>query len=98
LFIVSLIIGGIFNYLLAQLVDRTGLSGTDRMLGMIFGVGRGVLLVGVLVLLGNFSPFAQDTWWQSSKLIPHFQGLALWLQNFLPVQFNQLAQYMPGQL
>lgn len=95
LFIASLIVGGVVNYVLAQLVDRTGLSGTDRLLGMIFGVARGILLVGVMVLLGNFSPFSQDTWWKTSELIPHFQGLAQWLHDFLPEQFSQLAQYVP---
>ena len=37
LFIASLIVGGIVNYVLGQLVDRTGLSGTDRLLGACFG-------------------------------------------------------------
>ena len=38
LFIASLIVGAIVNYVLGQLVDRTGLSGTDRVLGYIHGI------------------------------------------------------------
>ena len=33
LFVLSLIVGAIVNYVIGQLVDRTGLSGTDRVLG-----------------------------------------------------------------
>jgi len=36
LFISTLIVGAIINFMVSQLVTRTGLSGTDKMLGMIF--------------------------------------------------------------
>lgn len=92
LFIVVLIIGGLINFLFSQLVEKTGLSGTDRILGFMFGVARGILLVGVLILLGNISGLNQDPWWSSSQLIPYFQGLAQWLQSFVPTQIHNLSQ------
>jgi len=49
LFIASLIVGAIVNYVLGQLVDRTGLSGTDRVLGACFGLLRGVLIVAAIL-------------------------------------------------
>jgi membrane protein required for colicin V production len=63
----------------------------DRMLGMIFGIARGALLVGVLLLLGSTTVFSQDIWWQNSILIPHFHSLIEWLRNFLPVKFGGIA-------
>ena len=51
LFVAVLLLGGLVNYLIGQLVRKTGLGGTDRMLGMVFGVLRGVMVVAVLVLL-----------------------------------------------
>lgn len=92
LFIVVLIVGGLINAVFSQLVEKTGLSSTDRLLGFIFGVARGVLLVGVLVLLGNISGLNQDPWWSGSQLIPQFQGLAQWLQSFVPTQIHNLSQ------
>jgi membrane protein required for colicin V production len=41
LFVCVLLLGAIVNYLAGKLVDKTGLTGTDKMLGIVFGVARG---------------------------------------------------------
>jgi membrane protein required for colicin V production len=84
LFLVTIILGSIVNYLVGQLVDKSGLSGTDRMIGIFFGAARGALLVVVMVWLAGFTPFPNDQWWQESLLIKYFQDLALWLKDLLP--------------
>src|SRR5690606_4861417 len=63
LVVLTLVIGALINHLLGELVRVTGLSGTDRLLGMVFGAIRGVLLVVVLVALGR-QLFIEDPWWQ----------------------------------
>jgi membrane protein required for colicin V production len=68
------------NHLASQLVKRTGLTGTDRMIGMIFGVARGVVVVAVMVFLAGLTTLPQDPWWQESLLIGVFQELATWLR------------------
>ena len=73
LFIIVLIIGGLINYLLAKLIFATGLSGTDRLLGLIFGASRGIIVILlVLILLPDLLPVNQDAWWHESILIPEF--------------------------
>lgn len=84
LFLITLIAGAMVNYLISQLVQKTGMGGTDRMLGIIFGIGRGILIVGVLVLLGGIPPLFEEVWWQESMLIKHFQDMAIWMRDFLP--------------
>lgn len=69
IFLGTLIVGGLVQWALGALVKSTGLSGTDRVLGFVFGGGRGVLvcLVGLIALRA----FVQQTaWWQSSRIIP----------------------------
>jgi membrane protein required for colicin V production len=73
---VVLILGAILGQLLTTLVDKTGLTGTDRLLGVVFGAARGALLVAVLVYLAALTPMPEDPWWKESRLIGHFQTLA----------------------
>jgi membrane protein required for colicin V production len=73
---VVLILGAILGQLLTTLVDKTGLTGTDRLLGVVFGAARGALLVAVLVYLAALTPMPEDPWWKESQLIGHFQTLA----------------------
>ena len=49
LFVVTLIIGAVVNFIMSQLVSKTGLSGTDKALGVVFGAARGVLIVAVML-------------------------------------------------
>lgn len=79
LFIATLIISGIINALLAQLVDKTGLSGTDRVLGAGFGILRGIFIVAaMLFFLDTFTQFSQSALWKESQLIPHFDFIVKW--------------------
>ncbi|HID45827.1 MAG TPA: CvpA family protein [Chromatiaceae bacterium] len=98
LMILSLTVGGLVNYLVIRLINSTGLSGSDRFIGMIFGIARGVLFMAILVLLAGLTPLPQDPWWQQSVLIPYFQELALWLKDLLPPEVADKFQFLTGEL
>ena len=87
--VATLIVGGLINFLLSELVNHTGLSGTDRFLGMFFGAGRGVLIVAIIVLFS----FPQDQWWQDSQLLSYFEELSVWLKSFLPEEIANTFSY-----
>jgi len=84
LFLVVLLIGGLLTFLVGKLVEKTGLSGTDRLLGGVFGGVRGLVLVLVLMLVAGLTPVPQDPWWQSSRSIQSLLPLAEWSAQFLP--------------
>jgi membrane protein required for colicin V production len=94
LMIITLILGGLVNFLVSRLVTSTGLSGTDKSLGMIFGFARGVVLIGLLILLMYSTAFPQDEWWKKSVLIPQFHPVAMWLRGFLPDKIGQLSNFV----
>ncbi len=70
LFIATLIVGAIVNFVIGQLVEKTGLSGTDRVLGVCFGALRGVLIVAaILFFLDSFTGVSKSEDWSKSQLI-----------------------------
>ena len=93
LFICVLLLGAIVNYLAGKLVDKTGLTGTDKMLGVVFGVARGAVIVSILVLLAGLTPVPQDPWWQDSQFLGYFEDLAMWMRDFLPSEIANNITY-----
>ena len=71
LIIGTLIVCGLLTRVLSELIRVSGLSTTDRLLGMVFGFLRGALLVLLgVTALHYFTPVAQDPWWQASRFVP----------------------------
>lgn len=94
LFICVLLLGALVNYLAGKLVAKTGLTGTDRMLGVIFGAARGGMIVALLVLFAGMTPVPQDPWWQDSQFIHYFEDLAMWIREFLPADMAENISYV----
>jgi len=84
LFFITLLLAALVNYLAVQLIHKTGLSGTDRMIGIFFGLARGAVIVALLVLLAGLTPLPHDPWWHQSSLLPYFQEMAVRVRPHLP--------------
>ncbi|MEM1432954.1 MAG: CvpA family protein [Pseudomonadota bacterium] len=73
IFFAVLVLSSVLQWLLGKLIESTGLSSTDRLLGFVFGAGRGVIIciVALIALRG----FVEDSrWWQDSVLIPELMA------------------------
>ena len=97
LFIAVLLVGGLINYLLGKLVETTGLSGTDRLLGGVFGAARGLALVVVLLLVCGFTPIPADPWWKDSATIQRLIPLVAWSAAHLPASVSEHRDFEPGE-
>ncbi|MCK4704163.1 MAG: CvpA family protein [Gammaproteobacteria bacterium] len=84
LFIITLMIGALVNVLIAHFVKKTGLSGADRIFGILFGFLRGLLIIVVFVVIGSMTPLPQQEWWQSSNLLKRFEKLSYMVKPYFP--------------
>jgi len=102
-FAIVLSVGGLLGWGLSKLIRLSMLGGVDRLIGCLFGTVRGVLLVAVFVIGGQFAGFSNDGWWQESRLLPHFQVVADWIKVMAPKGYeiivpDQAADELPVEL
>lgn len=93
LFAGTIIIGAMINHLVVEMIRITGLSSTDRLFGMVFGIVRGLLILVAIVYGLQFTTIPEDPWWQESNLIPHLVLLADWVRSVLPSATDHVMSY-----
>ncbi|MCK5889487.1 MAG: CvpA family protein [Methylococcales bacterium] len=93
LFFGTLFLGVLLNSLLSELVKKTGITGSDRLIGMIFGIFRGLILISILVIIAGLTPLPENTWWKKSTLILPFQSLAIWFRDHLPSDLTDAINF-----
>ncbi len=94
-FLVVLVLGGLLVYLVGRLVESTGLSGTDRLLGGVFGAFRGLAIVVAFLLIAGFTPIPADPWWKESVMIQRLKPMVLWAADFLPESAREQLDFEP---
>jgi membrane protein required for colicin V production len=84
LLLATVIAAWLVGSLLGYLVQRSGLTlGLDRLLGGVFGVVRGAVIVGFAVMLADAAQLRGEDWWKSSKLIPVGEEMATILRGYV---------------
>lgn len=74
--VVVLLIGTLVGVTLAHYVRLSIFSGMDRLFGFLFGVLRGIVLLGVFVILAQLLQLQGENWWRRSMLIPYGESVA----------------------
>lgn len=82
--IATLLVGGLINALIGLLMRRSGLSGTDRVLGMGFGFARGVFIVAMIMLGLKVTGIPAEQYSESSTLYAKFDPLVACLTGYVP--------------
>jgi membrane protein required for colicin V production len=99
--VLVLLIGAGVGALLSHFVRLSIFSGMDRFLGFIFGLFRGVVLLGVFVILAQLLRIDGDRWWHQSLLIPYGESVANGLRTLVGEQrvphFGGSARAQPAK-
>lgn len=89
----TIVAGGLCNAVLSFILHRSGLSGTDRLLGMGFGFVRGVFIVALLMLVVKIAAIPHQVYTDQSRLYAKFDPLVDWLSGFMPGFIKQAQAY-----
>jgi membrane protein required for colicin V production len=81
-----LVLGSVVGAVLAHFVRLSIFSGTDRLLGFVFGLLRGFVLLGVFVILGQLLRLQGEQWWGHSTLIPYGESIANGVRTLVGAQ------------
>ena len=93
LFIVTLIVGSIVAWMLSKLVKWVGLGWLDGMLGMSFGMLRGVLVILVLVILAGMTRLPQEPFWRNAWSSKSLENMAQVIQAWMPDSVAKRVHY-----
>ena len=86
LFISTMIVGSVANYTINRVLKITGLKMTDRILGSVFGLARGVLVVGSMLSYAPelFPVVKSHSAWEDSVAVPQVMMLREWVIGVMP--------------
>jgi membrane protein required for colicin V production len=78
--VLILLVGWVAGMLLSYFTRSLGLGTLDRIIGVLFGVVRGMVLVGLMIIGGELLHMNQEDWWNRSKLVPYGETVGDWLR------------------
>ena len=78
--VLVLLIRWVVAMLLSYFTRSLGLGAMDRVFGLMFGILRGMVLVGLIVIGGELLHLNQEEWWNRSKLVPYGETIGDWLR------------------
>ncbi len=81
--VLVLLLGTVVGALLGHFVRLSIFSGMDRLLGFVFGILRGFVLLGVFVILGQLLQLSSEGWWRHSLMIPYGESIANGLRSLV---------------
>ena len=90
-FFAVLAVGGIVAALVAHFVRVSLFTATDRLLGFLLGLLRGVLILGIIVILGQTVNLDDEGWWKRSRLLPYVQPVSQALRALIGEPLESIA-------
>jgi len=93
IFLGVLLVSGLAGVLLAKLFRAAGLGFTDRAVGALFGLVRGVLIVFVGVMLAGLTGLPKEPFWREAALSGPIETAVLAAKPALPKDLAQRIRY-----
>lgn len=76
-----------------EMVKALGMTLSDRLLGMVFGMVRGVLAVMLLVAGAGMTSAPEQPWWKEAVLAPPLETAVLAVKPLLPDELAKRIRF-----
>jgi membrane protein required for colicin V production len=93
IFIGVWIISGLIGLILSSLIKAVGLGWSDRLLGAVLGLLRGLVIVLILVMLGGLTPLPREPFWRNAMLSAPLETAVTAMKPLLPESLAQRIRY-----
>ena len=78
--VLVLLVGWVAGMVLSYLTRSLGMGPLDRVIGLLFGIVRGMVLVGLMIIGAELLHLNHEEWWNRSKLVPYGETAGDWLR------------------
>lgn len=92
-FVAAIFLGGLIAFLTKKLIAAVGLRPADRMLGAIFGLARGIIVLLALAVVAGMTPLKSAAMWQEST---GARIASVALAGLKPVLPQEFGKYLPS--
>lgn len=92
-FIGVLVVMALVRMAASGLIKALGLGLSDRLLGLVFGIGRGMMIAMVLVAIGGMTSAPHQAWWQESTMAPPLETAVLAAKPWLPPELAKRIRF-----
>jgi membrane protein required for colicin V production len=96
IFVGVLLIGSAISVVLGHFVRVSMFSGMDKFLGFVFGIVRGIVVVGAFTIAVQALRMDQDPKWQRSRLLPYAAGVAEALRGMVGEKLDRIDLSPPA--
>lgn len=93
LFAATVLSGAAINYIISSFFKHGPLRSADRMLGAMFGLARGLLIVMAIIIALAMTDTPRERWWHASMLISRIQPASAWLVRQMPPEFEDFVVF-----
>jgi membrane protein required for colicin V production len=92
IFVGILLLGGAVAVIVSHYVRVSMFAGMDKFLGLVFGLIRGIVIVGAFTIAVQALRMDEDASWKRSKLMPYATGVADALRGMVGEKLERLEK------
>ncbi len=93
LFLSTLIITSLLAIALSQVFKATGFGWIDRIFGAVFGVARGLMIVGVFVMLSGLTELPKKSSWSAAMFSAPLEAMVMSARPWMPPVIAEHIKY-----